>query len=217
MNGEERFLFLGNHLALDFLNTRPVVDGETVEFLEDGGALAEWLGAAGLVSGEESRKLAGRWRGREIRDLLRFREALRKVVLDIEGGGGGPWTGFVEQLNRLLEAHPRVNQVVAEGTAGHGLRCVRRFAPRDPRDVFEAVADAAADLLTRTSGHGEATATRLRRCRNCVLHFLDTSKKGTRQWCSMSLCGNRAKVAAFADRKRQEAGSGRERSGSSQG
>lgn len=208
MNGEERFLFLGNHLALDFLNTRPVVGGETVEFLEDGHALAGWLGAAGLVSREDARKLAARWRGREIPELLRFREALRQVVLDIEAGGGAsPWTGFIALLNRLLEAHPRVNRMIVDPNTEHGLQCVRRFTPRDPQDVFEVVADAAADLLAQTSGRGEA-ATRLRKCRNCVLHFLDTSKKGSRQWCSMSLCGNRSKVAAFAERKRQEVSGG---------
>jgi predicted RNA-binding Zn ribbon-like protein len=36
-----------------------------------------------------------------------------------------------------------------------------------------------------------------------VLHFQDTSKKGTRRWCSMRLCGNRHKVAAYADRQRR--------------
>src|SRR5438309_11915489 len=33
------------------------------------------------------------------------------------------------------------------------------------------------------------------------LHFHDISKKGTRRWCSMQLCGNRLKVAACAARR----------------
>jgi len=32
---KDGFLFLGNHLALDFLNTCPVQNGETVELLPD--------------------------------------------------------------------------------------------------------------------------------------------------------------------------------------
>ncbi|PYU38741.1 MAG: hypothetical protein DMG54_29400 [Acidobacteria bacterium] len=44
---------------------------------------------------------------------------------------------------------------------------------------------------------------RVRKCAQCVLHFYDTSKKGTRRWCSMQLCGNRLKVAAYAARRRQ--------------
>jgi predicted RNA-binding Zn ribbon-like protein len=43
---------------------------------------------------------------------------------------------------------------------------------------------------------------RVRKCDQCVLHFHDTSKKGTRRWCSMQLCGNRLKVASYAARRR---------------
>jgi predicted RNA-binding Zn ribbon-like protein len=45
---------------------------------------------------------------------------------------------------------------------------------------------------------------RVRKCDRCVLLFQDTSKKGTRRWCSMQLCGNRLKVAAYAARKRRQ-------------
>jgi predicted RNA-binding Zn ribbon-like protein len=44
---------------------------------------------------------------------------------------------------------------------------------------------------------------RVRKCDQCVLHFYDISKKGTRRWCSMQLCGNRLKVAAYAARRRR--------------
>jgi predicted RNA-binding Zn ribbon-like protein len=45
-------------------------------------------------------------------------------------------------------------------------------------------------------------ALRVRKCDQCVLHFYDISKKGTRRWCSTQLCGNRQKVAAYAARRR---------------
>jgi hypothetical protein len=47
MNGDWRngFRFVGNQLALDFVNTRPVIDGQPAEMLADGGALARWLEA----------------------------------------------------------------------------------------------------------------------------------------------------------------------------
>jgi predicted RNA-binding Zn ribbon-like protein len=46
----------------------------------------------------------------------------------------------------------------------------------------------AADLLTRADH-------RVRRCANeaCLWLFIDESKAGTRRWCDMSSCGNRAK------------------------
>jgi predicted RNA-binding Zn ribbon-like protein len=47
----------------------------------------------------------------------------------------------------------------------------------------------AADLLTH------AGRRRVRRCANnaCLWLFVDESKAGTRRWCDMSSCGNRAK------------------------
>jgi len=44
----------------------------------------------------------------------------------------------------------------------------------------------------------EADRNRVHKCGPCVLHFHDTSKKGTRRGCSMWLCGNRLKIAAYA-------------------
>jgi len=63
-------------------------------------------------------------------------------------------------------------------------------------------------LLHTGTQRGDTFATggrkRVRKYANCVLHFHDTSKKGTRRWCSMQLCGNRFKVAAYAARHQKE-------------
>jgi predicted RNA-binding Zn ribbon-like protein len=64
-----------------------------------------------------------------------------------------------------------------------------------PEDVFAPLADATPDLVTNIE------RARIRKCPACVLHFYDTNK-GTRTWYSMKMCGNRAKVAAFAERQR---------------
>ena len=71
------------------------------------------------------------------------------------------------------------------------------FDPHEPEDLFAPLAHSAATLLA-TVDHK-----RVRKCDQCVLHFHDTSKKGTRRWCSMQLCGNRLKVAAYAARQRK--------------
>jgi predicted RNA-binding Zn ribbon-like protein len=54
-------------------------------------------------------------------------------------------------------------------------------------------------LLTAVTA---VTAGRVRECEGCPVHFLDVSKKGSRRWCSMSLCGNKVKVAAYQQRRR---------------
>ena len=51
---------------------------------------------------------------------------------------------------------------------------------------------------------GGPDGARIRQCQGpvCAILFLDTSRKGDRRWCSMSACGNRAKVAAFREREK---------------
>ena len=64
----------------------------------------------------------------------------------------------------------------------------------DKEELARAVADAAYRLLT-----GPALA-RLKRCVACPWLFLDRSRNGSRRWCSMEHCGNRAKVRAHRER-----------------
>ncbi len=193
------FLFVGNHLALDFLNTRPVMDGEEVELLPDAGALARWIYAAGLITRPQSAPLERRWSApvfaRALKEFWKLRENFRKVVFQMEGGEP-LFAGFIKELNQLLIAHPYLDQVV-RADAGYMRR--KWFAPEIPEELFAPLADSIATLLT------QADRSRIRKCRTCVLHFYDTSKKKTRLWCSMKICGNRSKVAAHAQRQRASA------------
>jgi len=80
------FLFLGNELALDFLNTRPVQNGEPMELLPDISALLRWFHAAELLSARDAANLQQKW-GKSARALRtveavrELRERLRKEVL----------------------------------------------------------------------------------------------------------------------------------------
>jgi predicted RNA-binding Zn ribbon-like protein len=193
------FLFLGNQLALDFLNTRPVQNEESVELLPDFNALLRWFGAAGLLSSGEMSSLQEQWGkshgGQPIVDRMRdLRENLRKAVLHWEGGKPVQ-RATIDQLNRLMAEHPmRTRLKMGEGAPSAELW----FEPRQPEDLLAPLAYAAAQLFAH------ADRTRVRKCGHCVLHFHDTSKKGARRWCSMQLCGNRLKVAAYAARQRKQ-------------
>lgn len=57
------------------------------------------------------------------------------------------------------------------------------------RDAHFPILDGAAGLLSEPGND------RIRQSEACVLHFFDTSKKGSRRWCSMNICGNKLKVA----------------------
>jgi predicted RNA-binding Zn ribbon-like protein len=81
-------------------------------------------------------------------------------------------------------------------TSGSASVTELSFEPCQPEDLFAPLAHSAATLFANVDRN------RVRQCAHCVLHFHDTSKKGTRRWCSMQLCGNRYKVAAYATRQR---------------
>jgi predicted RNA-binding Zn ribbon-like protein len=195
------FLFLGNHLALDFLNTHPVQNGEAVELLPDFDALLRWFQAADLLSSRQAAGLRQQWgesaRAQHVVEAMReLRERLRKEVLSVERRGT-VHRETIDELNHLMAEHPMLTRLKASGSTS---ATELWFDPRHPEDLFAPVAHSAAMLFA------EVDRNRVRKCGQCVLHFYDTSKKGTRRWCSMQLCGNRLKVAAYAARQRRIAG-----------
>lgn len=194
---KDGFLFLGNHLALDFLNTCPVQNSAAVELLPDFDSLLRWFRAADLLSSREATSLRQQWgesaRGQQVVEAMRkLRERLRKEVLALERGGT-VHRPVVEELNHLMSEHPMLTRLKASGS---GSTTELWFDPRRPEGLFAPVVHSAAMLFTHVD------RSRVRKCGQCVLHFCDTSKKGTRRWCSMQLCGNRLKVAAYAARQR---------------
>jgi predicted RNA-binding Zn ribbon-like protein len=69
-----------------------------------------------------------------------------------------------------------------------------------PESILATVAEAAADLLAT------ADFELVKRCEDetCVLWFSDQTKSHRRRWCSMEICGNRNKVAAYRARRRDQ-------------
>ena len=193
---KDGFLFLGNHLALDFVNTRPLMEDGPLELLPDLEALLRWFQAAELLGPGQATELkhwAGSPRaGKAVREMQEWRERLREGLLAWEAGGA-LHRSTVDELNRLMAKHPmRTRLRVAGGDAS----AEAWFEASKPDDLYAPLAHSAAQLFARPD------RSRVRKCANCILHFVDTSKKGTRCWCSMQLCGNRAKVAAYAARRR---------------
>ena len=191
------FLFLANQLALDLLNTRPAPNGLPIELIPDFPSLLNWCQAARILRTQEAKRLRNQWGKSDraadvLREVHQFRETLRGEVLRWEGGGHVS-RAFVRELNALLEHYPMREKLVPSASR---LGCVQWFEAREPEDLLGPLAHAAAQLFT------SADRERVRKCDHCVAHFCDTSKKGKRRWCSMQVCGNRLKVAAYAARNR---------------
>ena len=197
-DSKDGFLFLANDLVLDFLNTRPVHDGELTELIPDFRALLRWFQTAGLLRSGQASVLQQRWGGsdrarRIIEAVRQLREKLRKEISSWRRTGA-LHRSTANQLNRLMADHPMRTRLEASAS---GPSMELYFEPRQPEDLLTPLAHSAATLFAHVD------RSRVRKCDQCVLYFHDTSKKGTRRWCSMQLCGNRRKVAAYAARQRR--------------
>ncbi|WP_446741972.1 CGNR zinc finger domain-containing protein [Silvibacterium acidisoli] len=194
---KDGFPFIGNQRILDLLNTKPVLPAGPTELLSDYPAFERWLIASGTVTFAEEKAVLRSWRGSAetqifLHEVIAFRERLRGAVVRIEGGHL-PTDGFLSELNTLLLRHP-THALVCR----HGKTLIRQTRDElsQPSDLWTRLAESTAQLIV------EADHSRLRQCEACVLHFLDTSKKGSRRWCSMNICGNKLKVAAYQQRRR---------------
>src|SRR5215471_12363368 len=107
---KDGFLFVGNHLALDFLNTRPVQDGQAMELLPDFAALLRWFQAAGLLSPRDVAVLDQNWgksaaARRTVEAIRGFREKLRREILEWEQGHAVHHSA-IDKINQLMTAYP---------------------------------------------------------------------------------------------------------------
>ena len=191
------FLFVANKPILDFLNTKPVLEEGSTELLSDVRALEKWLIASDMVTSPKAKAAVRGWRQSPeaaafLDQLITFRERLRNAVVRIENGSL-PADAFLAEVNSLLLQHPRHTSLHKRD--GKVIR-EPLFELRKPTDLWAPLIDATADLFTETE------SSRIRKCESCVVHFFDTSKKGSRRWCSMNICGNKLKVAAYQRRKR---------------
>jgi predicted RNA-binding Zn ribbon-like protein len=94
-----------------------------------------------------------------------------------------------DDLRRLNEALAIAPSRTHLAQSGDGLGWAIGLKPA-AAGILAPVLWSAADLLA------DKDSVRIRACANdqCLWLFLDDSKNGTRRWCSMDSCGNRAKA-----------------------
>lgn len=190
--------FVADHRALDFLNSVAAPHGESIDWLEDGPSLLNWMrqgfGAALGAAAGSTELNATAASARALREW--FRGFVAKHA-------GTPLTPAVARalkpLNELLASDQCYEQIVA-GDGDEPLVLHSSHRPDAPNALLQPVAHAIADLIC------QADFTNVRHCEGagCTLWFLDVSKGHRRRWCSMTVCGNRAKVAQHRARQRDE-------------
>lgn len=198
-----KFLFVGNHPCLDFINTQMIVNGEPTDVLESFDDFISWLVQANLVTNTQAVVAGAELNHKECTSLLEqakaFRTTLRELAARIVVRKPIP-ASIIDRINQLLSQRPGYPQLVRR-KGGFEQRFHSAAAP--VHNLLVPLAEAAGDLLCR------ADFALIKKCGNpaCILYFYDTTKNHTRNWCSMQTCGNRIKVAAHYQRKRSQSGS----------
>lgn len=180
-------LFLSGSLALDLVNTEMIVRRKKQDVLSSPDDLAQWWQAA-LAHHPEHDEIAGdetpiAWTFDLLEEVKRFRQSLRSLC-----------TYLVEEQTITPPDLTTLNQVLSLGyqsvqaTPQGEIIAVYRMYDQQKGRILLPIALSALRLLT------EAHRQRLHKCRNdrCIFFFYDTSKGGTRQWCSLG-CLNRSR------------------------
>lgn len=194
-------LRVGDHAALDFLNSVFTPQDQPVDLLRDGPSLLKWLAASGAVQptvAADAAALPPHQLNRAATEARALRDWFRELLFRWSvSGARGVRAADLEKLNSMLAKGPLL-QTLVRGAEGPELRTERRVDA--PAALLAELASACADLLATRR------ADQVRKCENpaCTLWFADTKRGPRRRWCSMAVCGNRMKVAAHRARQRSD-------------
>jgi predicted RNA-binding Zn ribbon-like protein len=190
---------VAGHPALELCNTiagwaKPLPK----DYLRSYQHLAVLAGAVGLLPELAVRRLRKRAvdQPRRAADVLREAKALRRALypaltehevrLDT-----------VKELNRHLQRAAAAREIRAVGALGPRWGWPDQVGLRLPLLVFSWAAYGLLDT---------PMATDIGRCPGIGCGWLFLDPRGTRRWCIMSVCGNRAKARRFAARHRDGSG-----------
>ena len=197
-------ILISGSLGLDFLNTLATPMDTQIDWIDDGDGLLAWLEQARLVSAKDLKALKARAMPGEFDAVAaqarRLREWFRGFVKARSGRSICPDDlRELEPLNRLLVRDEQFARLVAEPTEAAsvlGLKTLRRW--RTPESLLLPIGEELARFLC--SGDFEY----VKACEGstCTLLFVDRTRGRARRWCSMAICGNRAKQEAHRNRRK---------------
>lgn len=198
---EPTFFFIGNQRVLDYINTKIAVNREPVDLLETFTNILDWLGKAGYLTKEKVDEYEFKWtnsdeRSQAVEAARELRRSLLTIIQKSINGENVP-NECIEYINLFLKEQTITTKLVK---TEEGFVKEQHINIQKPYDVLFAVAEDAVNFFS------DDDLSLVKKCENpdCVLYFYDTSKNSTRKWCSQKTCGNRMKVAAHLERKRDK-------------
>jgi predicted RNA-binding Zn ribbon-like protein len=166
----------------NFVNTYDLM--EKTDAIDTPESLRDWLAARGLIARTE------RLDQDEVRQARSVREAIRSLLLANNGFDVDPRA--LETLNNAARG--------AEVVVGFGDAGTPQLSPVRPG--FAGALGRLLGVALRSMADG--TWKRLKACpaEDCEFAFYDASKNRSGTWCTMEVCGNRAKARNYRARHR---------------
>ncbi|WP_165422963.1 CGNR zinc finger domain-containing protein [Ktedonosporobacter rubrisoli] len=198
----ETLRLLGGRLCLDFANTMdPRLGNHPCDYLRDYSDLLQWSLHVGLLAKDEAEQLQENAAQRPVEAATTFEQAitLRETLYRIFSTLARNAFPEKSDLDNLKAMFVRATTHAQLIPATHGLQW--DWTERAPAlaQMLWPVVHSAIELLTSEE------VKKVKECPgvgDCGWLFLDTSKNGSRQWCSMEGCGSRAKMRRQYARKR---------------
>ncbi|WP_165423231.1 CGNR zinc finger domain-containing protein [Ktedonosporobacter rubrisoli] len=191
-------LFLSGSLALDLVNTEMIVRGKKRDVLSSPDTLSHWWQEALVHHPEhvhvEGEELAISWTPELLEEVKKLRQTLRTL-----------FTHLIEAQAATLEDLEALNQILSLGyqslqqTTRGTIIVVYRTHDQQKGRILLPIVLSAFQLLT------EGERQRLHKCKNerCILFFYDTTKSGTRQWCSLECLNRSRSIRHYQQLKKQ--------------
>jgi len=199
-------IFIAGSLGLDFLNSIATPVDKPIDWLDSGDGLLKWLAQAKLVPVDALDELKARAMPGELDKVADQARALREWFRGfVHKHMGRPLASKALQelvpLNRLLERDEAFSQISRQRHDDGDrldLRMMRRW--RSPESLLLPIGEALAKFVC------EEDFASVKACEghSCTLVFADSTRRRARRWCSMAICGNRAKQAAHRTRLKKK-------------
>jgi predicted RNA-binding Zn ribbon-like protein len=185
-NQPRQFTFKCDSTSLDFIGTlKSRKEAQPIEVLVTPEDVATWFRESGIVDDTLAFTSRDLGRARELRAAV-------AAVVDAHLAGTAFPPDSLETLNDVAAKPAPVPRLTRSG----------RTISATPERAMSAIARDAIDILTGP------TAELIKECSRdgCNQVYVDRSRGGRREWCSMDPCGNRIKAREYRARKSAVAG-----------
>jgi predicted RNA-binding Zn ribbon-like protein len=201
-------IFRSGSLGLDFLNTLATPVDEQVDWIDDGDGLLAWLEQARLVPAKVLKALKAQALSGELDAVAARARNLREWFRGFVKARSGRSLGAhdlreLEPLNHLLDGDDRFDQIVAEADAEGGASALRLTTLRRWRCPDSLLLPIGAEIA-RFVCNEDFQYVKACEGSTCTLLFVDRTRGRARRWCSMAICGNRAKQVAHRNRRKAD-------------